>query len=160
MENKIDVTLSEELKKQILDGIAALKLLLPFLIKLSDADRKTLQLLDDGRKPFTEKAQDLGSRNASINPGNELLVACLHDLNLYSGLSVIESELMQFTEMVHDTKQLAGAEAYEVARFVYMKAKMAVKMKEPGMQTIVDELGKLYKQSTSATTDTPATTTK
>jgi hypothetical protein len=89
-----------------------------------------------------------------------LLVACLHDLNLYSGLSVIESELMQFTEMVHDTKQLAGAEAYEVARFVYMKAKMAVKMKEPGMQTIVDELGKLYKQSTSATTDTPATTTK
>ena len=25
-------------------------------------------------------------------------------------------------------------------RFIYMKAKMALKMKEPGMQTIVDEL--------------------
>jgi len=31
-----------------------------------------------------------------------------------------------------------------------MKAKMALKMKEPGMQAIVDELGKLFKQTTVA----------
>jgi len=109
-----------------------------------------LQLLDDGRKPFTEKAHELATRNAIINPGDALLTACEHDLNLYSGLSIIENELQQLLEMVHDTKQLAGSEAYEVARFVYMKAKMALKMKEPGMQAIVDELGKLFKQTTVA----------
>lgn len=157
MENRIDLTLSEELKTQILQGITALKTLMPFLIKLSEADRKMLQLLDDKRKPFTEKARDYATRNAAINPGDALLVAAEHDLNLYSGLSTIENELLQLTEMVHDTKQLAGAEAYEVSRFIYMKAKMALKMREPGMQTIVDELGKLYKQS-NATTD--ATTAK
>ena len=108
-----------------------------------------MQLLDDGRKPFTEKAHELATRNAIINPGDALLTACEHDLNLYSGLSIIENELQQLLEMVHDTKQLAGSEAYEVARFVYMKAKMALKMKEPGMQAIVDELGKLFKQTTA-----------
>jgi len=97
-----------------------------------------LQLLDDGRKPFTEKAHKLAIRNAAINPRDALLTAGEHDLNLYSGLSIIENELQQLLEMVHDTKQLAGAEACEVARFVYMKAKMALKMKKPGMQAIVD----------------------
>ena len=151
MENRIDVAFNEESKNQILQGILGLRSLMAFLIKLSEADRKSLQLLDDGRKPFTEKAHELATRNAIINPGDALLTACEHDLNLYSGLSIIENELRQLLEMVHDTKQLAGAEAYEVARFVYMKAKMALKMKEPGMQAIVDELGKLFKQATATT---------
>jgi hypothetical protein len=149
MENRIDVAFNEESKNQILQGILGLRSLMAFLIKLSEADRKSLQLLDDGRKPFTEKTHELATRNAIINPGDALLTACEHDLNLYSGLSIIENELRQLLEMVHDTKQLAGAEAYEVARFVYMKAKMALKMKEPGMQAIVDELGKLFKQTTA-----------
>ena len=151
MENRIDVAFNEESKNQILQGILGLRSLMAFLIKLSEADRKSLQLLDDGRKPFTEKAHELATRNAIINPGDALLTACEHDLQLYSGLSIIENELKQLLEMVHDTKQLAGAEAYEVARFVYMKAKMVLKMKEPGMQAIVDELGKLFKQTTATT---------
>lgn len=154
MENRIDVAFNEESKNQILQGIVGVRAFMAFLIKLSEADRKSLQLLDDGRKPFTEKAHELATRNAAINPGDALLTAGEHDLHLYSGLSIIENELQQLLEMVHDTKQLAGAEAYEVARFVYMKAKMALKMKEPGMQAIVDELGKLFKQATDSSDKT------
>jgi len=156
MENRIDVTLSDESKNQILQGIVTLRSQMPFLIKVSENEKKSIQQMDDGRKPFTEKARDYATRNVAINPGDALLVNAEHDLNLYSGLSIIENELQQLLEMVTDTKQLAGAEAYEVSRFIYMKAKMALKMKEPGMQTIVDELGKLYKQATSTTTDTAA----
>jgi len=150
MENRIDVEFNQDSRNQILQGILGLKSQLAFLIKLSEADRKSLQLLDDGRKPFTEKALELATRNAVLNPGDALLAAGQRDLNLYSGLSVIENELLQLLEMVRDTKHLAGAEAYEVSRFVYMKAKMALKMKEPGMQAVVDELGKLFKQTTTA----------
>ena len=149
MENKIEVTLTEESKIQILHAITAVKILMPYLIKISESERKTIQQMDDGRKPFTEKARDYATRSEAINPGNALLVAAEHDLGLYSGLSIIENELSQLLEMVRDTKQLAGAEAYELSRFIYMKAKMALKMKEPGMQTIVDELGKLYKMTSS-----------
>jgi len=148
MENRIDVTLTDESKNQILQGVSGLRALMPFLIKVSEDQKKSIQQMDDGRKPFTEKARDYATRNAAINPGDTLLAAAEHDLILYSGLSVVENELEQLLEMVRDTKQLAGAEAYEVSRFVYMKAKMALKMKEPGMQAIVGELGKLYKLTT------------
>lgn len=147
MDNRINVVLTPETKDQILQGVSALKTLMPFLIKLSDTDRKALQMLDDGRKPFTQKAYDYASRNIAINPGTEMVLAGMHDLDLYTDLSAIEKELLQLVEMVRDTKQLSGAESYEIARFIYMKAKMALKMKEPGIQTVVDELGKLYKQA-------------
>lgn len=150
MENRIDVVLTPEILDQILQGISTLRTQMPFLIKLSDTDRKSLQMMDDGRKPFTEKAFDFASRNNAVNPGDELIEAGKNDLSLYSTLLSVEKELMQIIEMVRDTRQLAGAESYEVARFVYMKAKMAVKMKVPGIQTLVDELGKLYKQSSAA----------
>jgi hypothetical protein len=150
MENRIDAALPEESKTQILEKLSGMRALMPFLIKVSETDKLSLQQMDDGRKPFTEKAHDFATRNAAINPGDAILVNAEHDLKLYSNLSVVENELKQLLEMVSDTKQLAGAEAYEVSRFIYMKAKMALKMKEPGMQTIVDELGKLYKQDTTA----------
>ena len=149
MENRIDATLPEELKNQILLGITGLRSLMAFLIMLSESDKHSIQQMDDGRKPFTEKARELATRTPTINPGDALLVNAEHDLNLYSGLAIIENELAQLLEMVSDTKQLAGAEAYEVSRFIYMKAKMALKMKEPGMQVIVDELGKLFKMTSS-----------
>jgi len=152
MENRIDVIFSEELKNQSLQGITGIRSALPFLIRLPESERKSSQFLDDGRKPFTEKAHELATRNAVINPGDALLQAGEHDLKLYTGLSIIENELKQLLEMVRDTKLQAGAEAYEVSRFIYMKAKMALKMNEPGMQTIVNELGKLYKQSQGIST--------
>jgi hypothetical protein len=150
MENKIDVTLTQETQGQVLAGIAALKTQMPFLTKLSDTDRETLQKLSDGRKPFVEKALDFASRNAAISPGPGMVEAGVLDINLYSFLATAETELLQLVEMVRDTKQLAGAESYITARFIYQKAKMALKMGEPGMQTIVDELGKLFKQTQAA----------
>lgn len=154
MENRIDVTLTQETQSQVLAGITALKTLMPFLTKLSAADRESMQMLSDGRKPFVEKAYDFASRNISINPGTGLVEAGVRDIGLYSFLSTAETELLRLAEMVRDTKQLAGAESYLVARFIYQKAKMALKMGEPGMQTIVDELGKLFKQTAATATTT------
>jgi hypothetical protein len=150
MNNLIDVNLSAETKDSVLQAISATKLAMPFLIKLSDDARKSLQMMDDGRKPFVEKSIDFASRNAELDPGSGLLQAAPNDVSLYSFLSTIENDLRQLIEMVHDTKQLAGSEAYDVARFVYMKAKMNVKMNIPGSQAIVDELSKLYKQNGTA----------
>lgn len=149
MENRIDAELTPEVKAQIISKVKEIKTLLPFLIKLSDSERKSLQMMDDGRKPFTEKAFESADANDAINPGPELIANGEKDLDLSSGLYSIEIELMQLAEAIRDTRQLAGAEAYEVARFVYMKAKMADKMNVPGIKTIVQELSKLFKQTSS-----------
>ena len=89
--------------------------------------------------------------NPALDPGSDLLRGMQKDIELYAFLSSVEHELQQLLEMVKDTKQLAGAEAYDVARFIYMKAKMNVKMGIPGSQVIADELGKLYKQTGNVT---------
>lgn len=147
MNNSIDVNLDQGTKDTILQSILSAKSTMPFLIKLSDSERKALQPIDDGRKPFVEKSIDFGLRNADLDPGSGLLQAAPNDVSLYSFLAIAENELNQLLEMIRDTKQLAGSEAYDVARFIYMKAKMNVKMGIPGSQAIVDELGKLYKQN-------------
>jgi hypothetical protein len=150
MENKIDVSVNQETQTQILQGVAALKTLMPFLIKLSNKQRDALHKLSDGRKPFTEKALYYGTNNTNLDVSAEMLAAFNHDFSLYSFLSNLEQELLQLREMVHDTKQLAGAESLVVASFIYLVAKLKLKLGVPGMQTIVDDLGKLFEQSSDA----------
>lgn len=150
MNNRIDSELSAADLKAIRDALAAIRTGLPFLIKLGDDERKGMALMDDGRSPFVEKSFELGAGNAIIEPGPGLIEAGKKDLSLFISLTTIKNELQQLLEMVSDTRQLAGAEAFETARFIYMKAQMAVKMKDPGSQSIVDELGKLFKQQPAA----------
>jgi hypothetical protein len=150
MENKIDVSVTQETQTQIAEGIAALKTLMPFLLKLSKKESKALQKLSDGRKPFVEKALYYGGSSTELNPGADILSASNRDFALYSYLSNVEQELLQLLEMVDDTKKQAGSEAYAVARYIYSVSKMKLGMGVPGMQSIVDDLGKLFEQSADA----------
>ncbi len=147
MQNKIDVSVTPETQTQIIEGVAALKTLMPFLIKLSKKESRALQKLSDGRKPFVEKGFYYGANNSDLKLDDEVLAACNRDFALYSFLNNVEQELLQLLEMVGDTKKLAGSEAYLVARFVYSTAKTKLSLGVPGMQAIVDDLGKLFEQS-------------
>lgn len=155
MNNRIDAEISPAGIDKVQQAFDAIKAELPFIIKLSENERKGLSKMDDGRRPFVEKSFDLGTRNAIIDPGPGMINAGKKDMNLFTNLTNIKTELEQLLEMVTDTRQMAGAEAYETARFIYMKAQMAVKMNQPGTQAIVDELGKLFKQQ--PTPPTPPT---
>ncbi len=149
MENKINVVLTPEIKEKVLQAIKGAKAGMLFLIKLSKEDRKSLQKMDDGRKPFVQKGIEFASANKDLDPGSGLLEGAPNDVELYSFLATVENEIRQLLEMVVDTKMLAGSEAYEVGRFIYMKSKMNVAMGIPGSQAIVDDLSKLFKQNVS-----------
>ncbi len=150
MDNRMDVVLPPENRESVFQAIRIVKSGLPFLVKLSKVERDALQKIDDGRKPFVEKSIELATRNNELNPGLDLLTKAPSDVDLYSFLSKLENELNQLLESVRDTKQLAGAEAFKVARLIYDKAKLNVKLGVPGSQTTVDELGKLFKQKSPA----------
>ena len=145
MENRIDVVVATENKEGIIQALKSIKAGMSYLIKLSEDDRKSIQKIDDGRRPFVQKSLEFALKNNDLDPGSELLKEAAKDMDLYIFLASVENELHQLLDMVTDTKQLTGSEAYEVARFIYMKAKMNVKMGIPGSQAIVDELCKLYK---------------
>ena len=148
MDNRIHVVLLPENRESVFQAVRNVKSGLPFLIKLSKNGRDALQTIDDGRKPFVEKSIDQATRNTELDPGMDLLGTASSDVELYSFLNTLEYDLNQLLESVRDTKQLAGAEAFKVARLVYDKAKMNVKLGIPGSQASVDELGKLFKQKT------------
>jgi hypothetical protein len=145
MENRIDVVMKPETKEKIFQAIKSVREEMPYLIKLSEDEHKSLQKMEDGRKPFVHKCFEIAAKNEVLDPGSDILKSAPNDLELYLFLSSVENQLHQLLELVSDTKQLAGAEAYDIARFIYMKAKMNVKLGIPGSQAIVDELNKLYR---------------
>jgi hypothetical protein len=151
MENRIDVVLTPENKEPIFQACKSARAGMPYLTKISEEERKALPKMDDARKPFVLKSLEFASINQALDPGSDLLKGMQKDYELYTFLTSVENELRQLLEMVTDTKQLAGSEAYEVARFIYMKAKMNVKMGIPGSQVIAEELGHLFKHSSNVT---------
>lgn len=144
MSNQISAQLSEEALNEILQAINTIKLKLPFLVKLSIDDKKKTAMLDDGRIPFASKALDYASREPSISPNPLLLTEAQTDNNLFVKLQKVDRELARLSEMVSDTRMLAGAELYEFARIVYKMSKISASLDVPGTKSIVDDLGKLY----------------
>ena len=149
----MSVTVPDEDQRLVLKAVGDIKLTMPFLTKLSDGDRANLQMMYDGRKPFVEKCLDYASRNPDLRPEENIIEEGSKDLKLFSFLQSVENELSQILEMVRDTRQLAGSEAYDAGLKIYRKAKYNESNDVPGSKAIVEELGKLFKQGGSDNTE-------
>ncbi|HZK95458.1 MAG TPA: hypothetical protein VFC67_14715 [Prolixibacteraceae bacterium] len=150
MKNLISVTVPDEDQRLVLKAVGDIKLTMPFLTKLSNGARANLQMMNDGRKPFVEKCLDFASRNPNLRPEENIVTEGDKDIKLFSFLQSVENELSQILEMVRDTRQLAGSEAYDAGLKIYRKAKYNESNDVPGSKAIVEELGKLFKQGGSS----------
>ncbi|MCK9618745.1 MAG: hypothetical protein M0R21_13030 [Lentimicrobiaceae bacterium] len=144
MDNKIDIQMTQEVYDEVMKAFATIKEKMPFLTKLSKEEVDNLLIMDERRKPFVDKALEYATRIPDINPGAELLAHGKNDNQLHTQLTTLLQEANRLSEMITDTRRLAGAEAFVLARFIYMDAKMKLKMKVPGMQSIVDDLGRQF----------------
>lgn len=144
MSNQISAQLSAEDLQEVLQAIATIQQKLPFLLKLSKSVKKSTSMLNDKRIPFATKALDYATRVPDLNPNPNLLVEAQKDNELFNKLQSVDRELQQLSEMVSDTRMLAGAELYDFARIVYQMSKISVSLGKPGSQTIVDDLSLLY----------------
>ncbi len=144
MSDYISTSFSSEDEQKALALIAELKALLPFCLKLSAQERKSIPKLDDGRLPFVDKSLNFGRQQPMVVPPFTPLDELTKDVSLFSSLRRVSLELSTLAEMVNDTRTAAGSDAYQAALSIYNSAKGAAKMNIPGTQTIVDELGKLF----------------
>ncbi len=101
-------------------------------------------MLDDKRLPFANKALDYAKRSSFLSPNPQLLEEAKKDNNLFIKLQSVDRELKSLSEMVSDTRMLAGSELYEFARIVYKMAKISSSLGTPGTKVIIDDLGRLY----------------
>jgi hypothetical protein len=156
MSGYITATFSQEKEQRALELIAELKEILPFVIKLSANDRKTMPKMDDGRLPFVEKSLNYGKQQPLIIPPFTSIEELTNDLGLFNSTRLVAQELNSLSEMVNDTRTAVGSDAYQAALSIYNSAKGAVKMGIPGTQSIVDELGKLFTGQGAAKSQQPA----
>ena len=152
MKNLISVTVPEANQDLVFQAIGGIKTSLPFLTRMSKSDRESVSMMYDERKSFVEKCFDFASRNPDLVVEDGLLDEGNIDLKLFTFLQSVENELAQLIEMVHDTRQLAGSEAYDAGLKIYRKAKFNDSIDIPGSKAIVDELGRLFKQASLAET--------
>jgi hypothetical protein len=157
MSNQISAELSDQGLAEVQMAIADIRQKLPFLVLLSPGEKKATAMLDEGRIPFALKAVEYASRETAISPNPQLLVEAKRDLAIYNKLQSVERELSRLSEMVGDTRMLAGAELYQFARVTYKMSKIAASLNVPGTKSIVDDLGRLFAPQGRSQQDTPVT---
>lgn len=110
----LDTDLSDQKLAEVLQAIASIHQKLPYLVLFSPGDKKATSMLDEGRVPFALKAVEYASRETAISLNPPLLEAAKKDLKIYTGLQTVDRELSRLSEMVSDTRMLAGAEFYQL----------------------------------------------
>lgn len=144
MTNLISASLSEAEQKQILSCLQNAKSKLSFCIKLSPEQKQTLPKMNDGRVPFVQKSIKNGKLQPVVVPPYIDLDQCSKDVELYTMLSPIETEILSLAEMIVDTRIAAGSDAFLAALSIYKSAQGAAKAGIPGTKTIVDDLKPLF----------------
>lgn len=123
MQNKIDATISAATRDQILDLIAQIRALLPFLIDLTPEDRQALPKMGDKSRAFVSGSLQLATQDDSYLPRSFDVPEMRKDVELAEALYPIGVALKQLSEFVDDTYIQVGSEAYTAALVVYQSAK-------------------------------------
>ncbi len=140
MENKISVTISPEVVVTVNKAIETINNSLPFLINLTNDDRKALLKMGDKSMAFVNKGLEYAKQNQGILPVYLNIPEFEKDVVVTNDLASIRNSLLQLIEKLDDTVLQAGSEAFNAALIFYTAVKGAAKAGQPGMKTIYADL--------------------
>jgi hypothetical protein len=144
--HNISAQISDKAMQAVKDAINAIETNLPFLISLTDAERKTLFKAGPKRLAFVQNALTATQDNPDILPKSFDAAEFESDVDLFTALTEINTRIAQLASKVDDTRMAVGGETMSEASDVYNYVKAAVK-KTPGLKPVADQLGKLFQQS-------------
>jgi hypothetical protein len=138
----ISATLKQSERDEVLQAIATIKDKLPFLIDLTNEERKALPKMGDKSRAFVSKALEVATQNPEFLPRSFDLDEMRKDVQLFEALYPVLLSLSQLHELVDDTSLAVGSEAYAAALQVYTYAKASGQ--GGGLETVVDEMGQRF----------------
>jgi len=153
MQNRIDETLDIAKRDQVLDLIAQIRALLPFLIDLTPEERQSLPKMGDKSRAFVAQALQLAEHDDSYLPRSFDVPEMRKDKDLADALEPIVVALKQLTEFVDDTYVQVGSEAYTAALVVYQSAKR--NGQGAALDNLLDALGQRFARKSKETPPTP-----
>lgn len=138
----ISATLTPTDREAVMTAVTTIKQKLPFLIDLTQEERKALPKLGDKSRAFVAKALEVAAQNSDFLPRSFDLEEMRKDVDLFEALYPMIMALTQLQELLDDTYTAVGSEAYAAALQVYTYAKASGQ--GSGLEAVVDELGQRF----------------
>ena len=138
--NLISAALPAADKTAIQTAIQTITSKLPFLISLTNEERKYNLKLGDKTGVFMQKALDYAKNNPALVPPFTDTVEITKDLTLYNDLTNVLEWLMPLVQKIEDTQMEAGTEAYSGILPFYGSTKVASQKDVPGARAIYEDL--------------------
>jgi hypothetical protein len=110
--------------EKVMEAMATIRELMPFLIKLSEKERSTLPKLGDKSRAFVDKALDVAIQTPDFLPRGFSIEEMERAVKLFAELNEVQMAMMQLLELINDTVTAVGSDAYNAALSVYGHAKM------------------------------------
>jgi peptidyl-tRNA hydrolase len=130
-------------------AVATIQQKLPFLVSLTQDERKGLFKAGPNSLSFVENSLQAAKNNPGIFPGAFNAAEFESDVKLFSVLTDLNITVAQLASQVNDTRMAVGSEAMNEATQIYNYVKAAVKT-TPGLKPVADQLGERFQKTTVA----------
>ena len=143
LDNRVNAQLSPEDKAEVIAALKVVREKLPFLIGLSNEQRRNLSKASDARVAFVSKTLTLAQQVPEILPQAFNVDDFKRDVDLLEALRGVAGEVAGLNELLDDTLIALSHEAYTSARTVYRFAKAD---RGHGLDSIITELREPFPQ--------------
>ena len=141
----ISVTLSAADVTAIKNALTTIQGFLPFLVNLSQQERKSLTKTGPGSVNFIQLALTYAKDHPEILPSTFSVAEFEKDVTLFTQLTELLALFRGLTNGTDDTTLGVGSEAIRAALQFYDLLKNAAK-NNPGLQPLADELGRRFER--------------
>lgn len=145
----LSVTLPQADVDAIKAALITINSKLPFLISLTNDERKSLFKMGSKSIDFVQSSLRVVNNNANILPASFSVPEFAKDVNAYVPLAEILLLTNSLNEKLNDTATAIGSEAMKQSLDVYDYVKTAAK-RTPGLKSVADELGQRFKDQGSS----------
>ncbi|RPD41957.1 hypothetical protein [Chitinophaga barathri] len=145
MKNLIALEIPAEIAQQVEQKLTeARQMLAPFLVALTNEQRKTTAKMGDKTIPFVSKVLEYSKSNPSFAPPYMDVTGMEVDVKAAETLTTLLRSSEQLTSNLDDTSMLSGSDAYIAALGYYNSVRHAAKNNVPAAKEIYEDLRKRF----------------
>ena len=152
-------SISDANKATMLANVQQMIALMPFLISLTDEERKRLSKLGDKTSGFDLKCRDYMEQNPALVPGFVNMQDFGNFCTLLAQMNEIGRDFVPVSQAFDDTVIQVGHQIYSAELAFYQNVVQAAKRNVPGAQAIYDDLKVRFPGGSSPAAPASATTT-
>lgn len=154
--NLVSASIAAADKTAVQTAIQTINGKLPFLISLTNDERKGGIKLGDKTVAFILKAIDYAEANPMLVPPYVNLVEIKKDYTLQQDLIEIQQWMAELLQKIEDTQQEAGVEALNGILGFYQAVRVATEKDVPGARAIYEDLSQRFPGRSKKQTPPPA----